>query len=45
MGNPDQIGDLVLKIDDVKNIVPKFEKSDEKDVISYLNGEFPPEIV
>jgi len=43
--NPPLYEDLVLKIDDVINIVPKVEKSEKKDVISYLNGEFPPEIV
>ena len=43
--NPEDIGDLVLKTDDVKKIAEKVEKSQKKDVISYLNGEFPPEIV
>ena len=43
--NPKQIEDLVLKIEDVKKNAPKVEKSEKKDVISYLNGEFPPEIV
>ena len=43
--NPPLYEDLVLKIDDVINIVPKVEKPEKKDVISYLNGEFPPEIV
>ena len=32
--NPKQIEDLVLKIEDVKKIAPKVEKSEKKDVIS-----------